>query len=377
MSDHEALAFDAWPEADRTAWMTALQPANFLEESGRGAKWRPASRFSARGAYARWLGWLLTTGVVLDAEAPAARINPERMRAYVAFLANARATVTRASYFGVLCMAVRAMFPNDDWQWLQAVQRGLRRLSSPSRGKERRIVPAGQLRRLGLDLIERAGEVLDWPPDATTDRDRTAAARDYRDGLIIALLASRPLRVRNLLGVEIGRHLRQSNSGITLHFPADETKNGRAIHATWPEFLERPLARYLSKVRPLLIAPRAPGKAPVSPSTCGNVLWVGQRGTMLTAGGLQVIFERHARRRFGHVVNPHLVRDCVATTIADLDPDHIRFAAQLLGHRALRVTERSYIAANIQRAVDRHHDLISAIRFEGRKSRRRCRKHGG
>lgn len=106
------------------------------------------------------------------------------------------------------------------------------------------------------------------------------------------------------------------------------------------------------------------------------MLWVGQGGTALSAGGLQVIFERHTRRRFGHVVNPHLVRDCVATTIADLDPDHIRYAAQLLGHRALKVTERSYIAANIQPAVDRHHYLISAIRSDARKSRRRHRRDG-
>ena len=275
MTDHGALAFDAWPEADRTAWTAALQPADFLEERGRGAKWRPASRSAGCGAYARWLGWLLSTGVVLDHETPASRINPERMRAYVAFLEKTRATVTRASYFGVLCMAVRAMFPNDDWRWMQAIQRGLRRLSSPSRGKEARIVPASEVLRLGLDLIERAGELLDWPPEAVSDRDRIAAARDYRDGLIIALLVSRPLRVRNLLGIETGRHLRRFGKSGTLHFPDGETKNHQAIHTAWPAFLEPSLARYLTKVRPLLISARVPGKVPEPPRSCalGRTGW--------------------------------------------------------------------------------------------------------
>ncbi|HUO01512.1 MAG TPA: hypothetical protein VMU31_01950, partial [Rhizomicrobium sp.] len=218
--------------------------------------------------------------------------------------------------------------------------------------------------------------VLDSPPLGVPDRDRVAAGRDYRDGLIIALLASRPLRVRNLLGMEIGLHLRQLKSRITLQFPGSETKNHRAIHTVWPAFLEAPLARYLSEVRPLLSLARVPGKAPDSPPCPGNALWVGQGGTVLTAGGLQRIFERHTRRRFDHVVNPHLVRDCVATTISDLDPDHIRHAAQLLGHRALAVTERSYIAANFQPAVDRHHRLISAIRSEGPRGGRRRRRSG-
>lgn len=376
VTQHGAVPFSGWPEADRAAWDAALRPSDFLDEDdeGRGASWRPASRRAARGAYARWLGWLVASGVSLDSEAAAVRIMPEQMRAYIDFLAENRSSVTRASYFGILCMTVQAMFPDQDWRWLQAVQRRLRRFSSPSRGKARRLVPADQLLPLGLDLIERAGEVLEWPPDACAERDRTAAARDYRDGLIIALLASRPLRVRNLLGIEIGEHLRQSRARITLHFPGSETKNGHALDTVWPDILKPALTRYLSEVRPLLIAARAPGNPTHPYRPLGNTLWAGQGGTPLTAAGLQKVLERHTPIRFGHIVNAHLFRDCVATTIANCDPDHIRHAAQLLGHRALRVTERSYIAANGQPALDRHHDLIAAMRAEGKHRRRPRRK---
>ena len=37
---------------------------------------------------------------------------------------------------------------------------------------------------------------------------------------------------------------------------------------------------------------------------------------------------------FGHPVNPHLFRDCAATSIAIDDPQHVRIASQILGHRS-------------------------------------------
>ena len=362
---HDALAFDDWPKADRAAWDVALRPADFLDGGGGGAGWRPASQRSARGAYARWLGRLAATGVDLDSEMPAARFTPERIRVYLDFLATTCASVTRASYLGVLCMAVRKMFPDHDWRWLQTIQHRSRRLSSPSRGKAQRLVPANELVQLGLDLIDRAGEVLASPPAACTGRNRTAAARDHRDGLIIALLATRPLRVGNMLGIEIGTHLRQANGRVTLHFSAAETKHGRALNTVWPDILKPALARYLNQVRSLLIAAHAPRNTRHPSRPPGNSLWLGQGGTPLTAGGLQKALKRHTEPRFGHIVNAHLFRDCMATTLANGDPDHVRDAAQLLGHRSLRVTELNYIVADSRPALDQHYDLIATTLSEG------------
>ena len=68
----------------------------------------------------------MAQGVDLDAEAPAARITEARMRGYVLFLQKGRASVTVATYLGILSMAALAMFPERDWRWLQAAQRQLR-----------------------------------------------------------------------------------------------------------------------------------------------------------------------------------------------------------------------------------------------------------
>jgi hypothetical protein len=56
--------------------------------------WRAASQRSALGACARWRAWLLTQGIDLQSEAPAARITPARIQAYVAFLQEERSSVT-------------------------------------------------------------------------------------------------------------------------------------------------------------------------------------------------------------------------------------------------------------------------------------------
>jgi len=64
-------------------------------------------------------------------------------------------------------------------------------------------------------------------------------------------------------------------------------------------------------------------------------------------------------------INPHLFRDCAATTIADEDPNRVRMSAPVLGHTDFRTTEAYYIAANTRVAGAAHHDLIRARRAAG------------
>jgi len=366
--EHRALRFALWPATDRAAWEDALRPADFLDEGGGGATWRPASRRACQGAYGRLLAWLKARGVDLEGEAPTARITRDRMRAYAAFLGEGRSSVTVASAFGVLCMVLIALFPEHDWNWLRAIQSRMKQRASATRGKEERLVPAAELLRLGLDLIASATEVLDMPADPGHDeadrRRRASAVRDFRDGLMIALLASRPLRVINLLMTRIGSHLRQSGSHITLHYAAAETKTHRAHDTVWPEALVPALRRYLSEVRPLLAA--APSLSSRSESP-GAYLWLAQGGTPMTEAALYNAVRKHTNRRFGHPITAHLFRDWAATTIANEAPIHVRDAAQLLGHSTIRTTERNYIAASSAGALAHHHDLIASMRAGSRK----------
>jgi integrase/recombinase XerD len=92
-------------------------------------------------------------------------------------------------------------------------------------------------------------------------------------------------------------------------------------------------------------------------------------GARLTEGALQKLLRRHTRAQFGHTVNCHLFRDCVASSVADDDPVNIRIAADLLGHRSLQTTQRSYITANQRVALRR---IANIIREQRRAVRRRA-----
>jgi integrase/recombinase XerD len=65
---------------------------------------------------------------------------------------------------------------------------------------------------------------------------------------------------------------------------------------------------------------------------------------------------------FGQPVNPHLFRDCAATSIAIEDPEHVRIASQILGHRSTATTERYYNQARIVDAARRYQDFLLALR---------------
>lgn len=365
--EHAALPLVQWPLQDQEAWVAANRRPDFLKPGGHAAKWRPSSRRSAQGAHGRWLAWLVEQGVVLADEAPIARITPNRLMAYVAFLREGRAPCTVVGYLSWFTIVCQAMFPRGDWRWLQETHNNLKRGAKPTRDKRSRLVPTQDLLQFGHELMDQAVANLDDAAKAKTQpRLRVAAARNFRDGLMIASLALRPLRVANFLGIAIGRHLRRSGNRVTLSFEAEETKTKRPIKTTWPPGLLPSLDRYLDQVRPILMAAKAPVDPARPPRPAGAILWVGQGGTPFTPGGLTKALRRHTTPRFGRYVNAHLFRDCLASTVANEDPDHIQMAQHMLHHTKLATTERSYILTDSRLALRRHHDLMARLRKAAR-----------
>jgi integrase/recombinase XerD len=66
-------------------------------------------------------------------------------------------------------------------------------------------------------------------------------------------------------------------------------------------------------------------------------------------------------RLFGTAINPHLLRDCAASSLALVSADMARAAAPLLGHRHFATTERYYIQANDLEASRRLNEIIAEI----------------
>jgi hypothetical protein len=58
--------------------------------------------------------------------------------------------------------------------------------------------------------------------------------RRYRDGLMIACLAVRPLRLANFIGLGLGGHLQRRGTGWWLEIPAAEAKTQTRIAPPFP-----------------------------------------------------------------------------------------------------------------------------------------------
>ena len=120
-----------------------------------------------------------------------------------------------------------------------------------------------------------------------------------------------------------------------------------------PRLLVPYLEAYLERVRPTFLNGDAPEP---------NALWIGYRGQPLTAHSVHGRIVTITERLLGHPINPHLLRDCAATTLSTRSPDDALTAAALLGHCSFRTTERYYIRANQLEASRQVGKLIDQIR---------------
>ena len=296
-----------------------------------------------RQNYSHWLNHITLNHPDLLPLMPAARIRPDTLAGWLAILDRTVASCTRRMRAVDLLVIARAMDPDGDWRFLERAVRALAARAVPSRNKEPRLRSSAVLVELGFALMRKA--------TALPVRRRARAATLHRNGLMIALLALRPMRLRNLAGLELGRTLHQGPAGWCITIPADETKTHRGIEVGWPPDLVEELAIYLAHHRPVLLH-----------GGVAKALWVGAAGQALAEHTIRQTIIARTQAAFGVSISPHLFRDCAATTLAIEDPAHVGAAATILGHTSSRTTHKHYIQANTLTASRRHLAAIAARR---------------
>jgi integrase/recombinase XerD len=336
-----------WPAIDQAAWAAALRPGKPLEPGGLAARWAPTSCRKIESGYGRWLTWLAERGQLDPALPPGARVNRDNVAAYVADLGVVNRGYTIQGRVQDLGNAMRAMAPESEWGWLLRGADRLRSQTVPARNKRARLRSPEELVALGEQLM---GDADDG--DATLE-----SAVRYRNGLVIAFLAYRPNRARNLTMMALGQHLVRRNDGWSLVFADTETKTGQPLDQTFPTALEPRLERYLAVYRPILLT--RGGRQPAAPITA---LWVSQNATAMIYDSIAYWVCRNTREAFGVALSPHLFRDCAATSIAIVDPEHVRNAAGILGQSSPATAERYYNQAQGIEAGRRYHGTLAVIR---------------
>ena len=178
-----------------------------------------------------------------------------------------------------------------------------------------------------------------------------AAEQQFQDGLMIALLAARPLRLKNLAAIEIDRHLTREGDTYWLRFDADEVKNRKHIEVPLPEVLTPCIEQHCAVHRPVLLGP-----------STSNRLWISQLGRPMSQSTIRYHINNRTEEAFGHPITPHLFRDCAATSVAIEDPDHVRIAMNILGHHSLETTQRYYDQSQMLAAGRTYQSALGNLR---------------
>jgi integrase len=270
------------------------------------------------------------------------RVHRTMLRKYLSYLKVQVSHNTATILLNHLLCALRVLAPEHEWQWLRTLVRHYHRDVVP-KNKQARLVTTSRL----VDL----GETLMATADADISRAVLRPARAYRDGLLIALLALRPLRRRTLAMIQIDKHLVKNDSGFALTFKACDTKNKQPLEYMLPEILNEVMTRYLEIYRPRF--PKADAH---------DYLWASSKGGQLSEDMIYTNVMNRTRAGLGVAINLHLFRDCAASSMATECPEHVLAIAELLGHRDTRALYEHYIHANTMVAANRYQDCLQDLR---------------
>ena len=324
-------------------WEAACAPADILAlDEGLRANHAPISNFKAQQGYGRWLTYLQFNHPDALAEPPAVRITPERVVAYVeALQALGNSTQTQLGRLQELGEAAKVFSPDQDWSFINRLAAKVRARHKPARSKKH-LKLSPELVDLGMSLMAKAQTY-----------EGVEAAILYRDGLMIAMTAYVPFRRRNIASTALERNVIPLNGIYLLSLDETETKTANPQDSYIAEELIEPLNLYLAEYRPFLMARQGRWTKPVT-----NELWVSKDGSPMTQIAIYDRIRLRTGEAFGVPMRPHLFRDAAATTLAILDPKHVRIAAPLLGHRTFATTERYYQQAT---AMEAHRDYVRTI----------------
>ena len=312
-----------WPAAERAAWQEARRPSVRLQRGGTASHLRPVVQHDLRKRYGLFLDFLSRSDR-LDMNAPAgAQVTPENVEGYVAELKGRVSSVTVYGSIQKLRRFVQLIAPGSDLGWLIEIERQLCSERRP-RPKWDRVVTTDVLVDAGRTLMAEA---------EIAKRPKLTRARMFRNGLMVALLAYCPIRLKNFAALEIGRSFVNVDGTWWIVLTAAETKEKRADERPVPEELTNSIERYLEIYRPVL----AGGKAET------NALWFAINGKPMSYASMGELIAETTRITIGVAVSPHLFRTAGVTTLATRAGDKPHAGSALL-HHGPTVPRRTTIA---------------------------------
>ena len=318
-----SLKITEWSPVDQLAWTEAIRPAVRLQRGGAAAHLAEVSQNDIANRYGLYLDFLQRNGLFDPTLGAAQLVDPDRVQKFVVELEARVSSVTIWNSIYKLRRAAECLAPDVDFGWLSEIEKDLALVAEPT-DRSDRLILADRLLEAGLTLIQEAEHFASTP---------MRRARGVRNGLMIALLALHPLRIKNFDTLRIGESIRKIDGYWWLVIEVKGTKTHRRDERRAPEFMIEIIDRYLELYRPILL-----GKNTQDPA-----FWISStRGTQLTIKNMGTLISQITEQALGVDVSPHLFRMAAATTAAVYGTSAPYLASGVLGHRDERITEEHY-----------------------------------
>jgi site-specific recombinase XerD len=335
-----SLPIELWPEADRKAWICACQPGQRLKRGGAGSHLKPITQGDLARRYGYFLDFINRSGLLDLNKVAGGHVTPKNVDAYLAELNGRVSSVTAYGSIYKLRRTCELIDPASDLSWLAEAEKDLALvMRAPS--KSDRWVLTEVLVEAGLTLIAEA--------ENSSETSKRFRARQVRNGLMVAMLAMHPIRLKNFAALEIGRSFLEIKRSWWIVLSAAETKEDRADERRIDDLLAPALDRYFKKYRPCLV-----GR---DQSTVA--LWLSSNdGNPMSYDGVARAITDTTRATIGVAVSPHLFRTATATSAAIHGGAKPHLASALLHHTDHRVTEAHYNRASNLTAASRFQEII-------------------
>jgi integrase len=173
-----------------------------------------------------------------------------------------------------------------------------------------------------------------------------------RTGLAIDILLNAPIRLKNLVSLQFGAHLRHDGSRQArishLVIPASEMKNNRAYEIAISPELAAKIARYQRTFHPVLALGGSTFVFPAGRGLSGHI-----HDSTMRSHISSVVEERVGAR-----INPHLFRHLVTRFTMEDGSGSTEDALQLLGDKNIGVLLSHYASPEPAAAARRHHERL-------------------
>jgi integrase len=323
------LPYTAWPEQDRERWSAAnRRGADPFDDEGPAGQLAEPSRRALQASYGRILGFVSVKHPHLLKKPPETRLDREIIAEYVAFRRPSCSDSGIATDLHHLRLALRFICPATDWTWLAIITKRIAANAKRKPPKHHQLT-SERLYALGIELMDQAVASA-----ADAGEISKAGAFNYRDGLMIVILALLALRRRTLAALRIGHHLVKSGELWSLDIPAQDLKGQRPLDYTISSDVSQRIDLYLGKFRR-----RTPGAAR------HDALWPSNKGRPMAAGTIYDTVRRRTREAFGVPINLHRFRHAAGALWSIHDPANVRGVKDLLGHASFDTSDTYYIMA--------------------------------